>query len=134
VEQTLISSGSSLARYTQIGGHMDKSKALFATAFTILGIIVGALLNNYLISERETNRDLFSARLQAYNEFMEGQALRKKAETEENHKVANEIITRGKFKLAMLGTEETLSSMVKYWQADPQSGRSLLEKRRRPLT
>lgn len=99
---------------------MDKSKALFATAFTILGIIVGALLNNYLISERETNRDLFSARLQAYNEFMEGQALRKKAETEEDHKVANEIITRGKFKLAMLGTEETLSSMVKYWQADPQ--------------
>jgi hypothetical protein len=99
---------------------MDKGKTFLAATFTILGIVVGAILNNYLTSERETNRDLFSARLYAYNEFMVGQALRNKAKTEEEHGVANEIITKGKFKLAMLGSEETLSSMINYWQADPQ--------------
>ena len=99
---------------------MDINKTLLAATFTILGIVVGAILNNYLSYERETNRDLFSARLKAYNEFMIGQSLRNKAVTEEDHNVANKTITRGKFRLAMLGREETLSSMINYWEADPQ--------------
>lgn len=99
---------------------MEKPKTLVATAFTILGIIIGASANHYLASKREMNRDLFSARLDAYVAFMEGQGLRAKAENDEDNKNANLQITKAKYSLAMLSSEEVLKAMVHYWNADPE--------------
>lgn len=99
---------------------MERPKTLVATAFTILGIIIGAGANNYLASKREVNRDLFLARLDAYVAFMEGQGLRAKAESEEDDKNANLQITKAKYTLAMLSSEEVLKAMVHYWIKDPE--------------
>lgn len=98
---------------------MEKPKTLVATVFTIFGIVIGASMNHYLASEREMSRDLFSARLDAYVAFMDGQGLLAKAESDEDNKNANLQITKAKYTLAMLSSEEVLKAMVHYWDKGP---------------
>ncbi len=98
---------------------MEKRKPLVATAFTILGIVIGAGLNHFFAAKRDVDRDIYGARLDAYVAFMEGQGLRAKARTPDEHEAANRQIVKAKYTLAMLSSEKVIAAMVDYWAADP---------------
>jgi hypothetical protein len=98
---------------------MEKRKPWVATAFTILGIVIGAGLNHFFAAKRDIDRNIYDARLKAYVAFMEGQGLRKKARNPKEDELANRQITKAKHILAMLSSQKVIKAMVDYWTTDP---------------
>ncbi len=84
---------------------------------TLVGIVVGAGLNDYFAGQRETTGRLAELQSDAYAEFFRGQALLSRdRDNEENRAAANEIVDRAKLQIAIWAPPTVINAMNEYWR------------------
>lgn len=84
---------------------------------TLVGIVFGASLENFLAGQREKTQRLSELQADAYAEFFRGQALLERArDDEENRDAANEVIRRAKLRIAISASPKVIAAMNTYWR------------------
>lgn len=84
---------------------------------TLVGIVVGASLNDFLAGQREKTQRLSELQADAYAEFFRGQALLERARNDEgNRAAADAIIRRAKLRIAIWASPSVITAMNKYWR------------------
>ena len=95
-----------------------KSIPLITSVMALIGVLIGAILSQYLIEKREKEIDFGRLRIQAYQEFFSTQADYKIAKVrgaEGGIKAADFLLYESRLQMGFVGSSATIGAIVSYW-------------------
>jgi len=101
----------------------NKSKALVAGIFTLIGVILGAGLNYYLTLDSERQKALRDTRRKAYVDFLHSHVIWDSAQSATSEKDKQEITkeyykktAEARKRIAVYGNKAVVEALANYWR------------------
>ena len=106
---------------------MRNKNPLIATAFTLIGIVLGATLNHFFAAERQEQSKLLELRSEAYFLFLSGEAALQETRdlTDSSDKVKalehkyKESVKEARLRIGILGSAEQITALTDYFLLKP---------------
>lgn len=96
---------------------LEKYLPLVIAIVGAISAALGATISHVLTRSSMLEDRLLDMRKSAYSDFFQGQSLLRSASNKDEENEANNLITKAKFNVLLIGSHSTLCSMVNYWDS-----------------